>query len=232
MLRALREGNVSWQEDSTSGCFAFDRRNSTRPIHTSPITIEQRVPLESPPNRRCPADASWPGLPFLAQERQKYFVAFANRLWRKQVEVSNPVPVSIRDLICKTGDELANGVDCGDSPTQLLIFGQKTDLMVFAGEQPVLGNRRPAQIYSWMVGVAEARRDAGSAREIAQDIVGDAPDKGDDFVVRCLVHDPSVLTVGIMPGCARNARKPACGIQLTVYDTMLYRPRALISLPA
>jgi len=78
-------------------------------------------------------------LPLLAQERQENYVAFANRSWCKQAEVAHIVPVTIRDLICKTRNELAGGVSGGDCPVQFLIFGQKTDLLLSAGEQTVIG---------------------------------------------------------------------------------------------
>jgi len=116
-------------------------------MHTLTVAIEQRVLPKSLLNRRCPAYALWPGWSPLAQKGQEHFVAFANRLWRKQAEVSNPMPVTIRDLLGKAGDELMRGTGGGDFPAQLLIFGQKTDLLVVvAGEQPVLGKRRPADV--------------------------------------------------------------------------------------
>lgn len=148
MLRALREGNVPWQ-----GGFDFRLLRVWQGQLTPPNTYgARRYPTaglaQKSSDATLPSGCVLPGLPLLAQERQKHFVAFANRLRRKQAEVSNPVPVSIRDLIRQTGDELANGIDGGDGPTQLLIFGQKTDLLVFAGEQPILGQRRPAQVSS------------------------------------------------------------------------------------
>jgi len=116
-------------------------------MHTLPTAIEQRVLPESFLNRCCPGDALWPGWSLLAQKGQEHFVACANRLRRKQPEVSNPVPVTIRDLIRKAGDELARGVAGGDGLLQLLIFGQKTDILAtLAGEQPVLCKGRAAQV--------------------------------------------------------------------------------------
>ncbi len=67
----------------------------------------------------------WPWWPPLTQKCQKHFVVLADRLWRKQTEVSNPMPVMIRDLICNEDDELTSGAG-GDDRTLLLIFGQKT----------------------------------------------------------------------------------------------------------
>ena len=122
-----------------------DRGDSTNPMHTLTVAIEQRVSSKSLLNRRCPAYALWPGWSPLAQKGQKHFVALANRLWRKQPKVSNPVPVTIRDLLGKAGDELVRGAGGGDGPAQLLIFGQITNLLVVvAGEEPVLGQRRAA----------------------------------------------------------------------------------------
>jgi hypothetical protein len=88
----------------------------------------------------------WPGWSPLTEKGQEHFVAFANRLWRKQAKVSNSVPVTIRDLVSKACNELMRGAGGGgDFPAQLLIFGQKTNLLVVvAGEQPVLGQWRAA----------------------------------------------------------------------------------------
>lgn len=128
-----------------SGGVGFDRRDTAHPIHALPVAIEQRVFAESFLNRCCPAYALWPGWFPLAQKGQEHFVAFANRLRRKQSEVSNPVPVVIRDLIRKAGDELVRGADGSDGPPELLIFCQKMDfLVVVAGEQPVFCQWRAA----------------------------------------------------------------------------------------
>jgi hypothetical protein len=114
-------------------------------MHTLTIAIEQRVLSKSLLNRRCPAYALWPRWSPLAQKGQEHFVALANRLWRKQAEVSNSMAVTIRNLLGKAGDELMRGAGGGDFPAQLLIFGQITNLLVVvAGEEPVLGQRRPA----------------------------------------------------------------------------------------
>jgi hypothetical protein len=56
------------------------------------------------------------------------------------------VPVSIRDLIRKPGDEVVGRAVGFDSPILLCIFGQKTHHMAVRGEQPVLGDRWPAEV--------------------------------------------------------------------------------------